>query len=57
MSPICFGLWKSVVEKWKFDWVLLLNLVVEKLVRIITGLRRGWLWFGGCVSVHFAVSV
>ena len=57
LSSICFGLWKSVVEKLEFGLVLLLDLVVEKWVRIITGLRCGWWLFGELVSVHFAVSV
>ena len=57
MGSICFLAVESVVEKLEFGWVLLLDLVVEKWVRIITGLRCGWWWFGGWVSVHFAVSV
>ena len=42
------------MEKWKFDWVLLLDLVVEKLVMGVAFIcDRIGVW----MSVHFAVSV
>lgn len=30
LSSICFGLWKSIVEKLENECVLLLDLIVEK---------------------------
>ena len=57
LGSICFLAVESVVEKWKLSRVLLWDFVVAKWVGIITGLRCGWWWFGGWVSVHFAVSV
>lgn len=54
LSSICFGLWKSVVEKLEFGLVLLLDLVVEKWVMGVAFIcDRIGVW----MSVHFAVSV